>query len=92
MLDAKTIATVKSTLPLLTKTCPALTAHFYQRMFSHNPELKDIFNMSNQRNGDQREALFNAICAYAAIAKRHYFDNSQLCFFAAYQGIGCNHF
>ncbi|WP_440865584.1 hypothetical protein [Symbiopectobacterium purcellii] len=26
------------------------------------------------------------------IAKRHYFDNSQLCFFAAYQGIGCNHF
>ncbi|WP_440863701.1 hypothetical protein [Symbiopectobacterium purcellii] len=28
----------------------------------------------------------------ANIAKRHYFDNSQLCFFAAYQGIGCNHF
>lgn len=34
-------------------------------MFEHNPELKEIFNMSNQRNGDQREALFNAICAYA---------------------------
>ncbi|MFT8211007.1 MAG: NO-inducible flavohemoprotein [Symbiopectobacterium sp.] len=66
MLDAKTIATVKSTLPLLAQTGPALTAHFYQRMFSHNPELKDIFNMSNQSNGDQREALFNAICAYAA--------------------------
>ncbi|WP_440864506.1 hypothetical protein [Symbiopectobacterium purcellii] len=29
---------------------------------------------------------------YEIIAKRHYFDNSQLCFFAAYQGIGCNHF
>ncbi len=29
---------------------------------------------------------------YEYIAKRHYFDNSQLCFFAAYQGIGCNHF
>ncbi|WP_440866773.1 hypothetical protein [Symbiopectobacterium purcellii] len=28
----------------------------------------------------------------SVIAKRHYFDNSQLCFFAAYQGIGCNHF
>ncbi len=27
-----------------------------------------------------------------SIAKRHYFDNSQLCFFATYQGIGCNHF
>lgn len=34
-------------------------------MFQHNPELKEIFNMSNQHNGDQREALFNAICAYA---------------------------
>ncbi|WP_440862795.1 hypothetical protein [Symbiopectobacterium purcellii] len=30
--------------------------------------------------------------AFFSIAKRHYFDNSQLCFFAAYQGIGCNHF
>nr|VUD27663.1 flavohemoprotein [Salmonella sp. NCTC 7297] len=35
-------------------------------MFTHNPELKEIFNMSNQRNGDQREALFNAIAAYAS--------------------------
>ncbi|VTM51817.1 flavohemoprotein [Klebsiella quasipneumoniae] len=35
-------------------------------MFAHNPELKEIFNMSNQRNGDQREALFNAIAAYAS--------------------------
>lgn len=65
MLDAQTIATVKSTIPLLAATGPKLTAHFYDRMFTHNPELKDIFNMSNQRNGDQREALFNAICAYA---------------------------
>lgn len=66
MLDAKTIAIVKSTIPALLQTGPSLTAHFYDRMFSHNPELKDIFNMSNQRNGNQREALFNAICAYAS--------------------------
>ncbi|WP_058913215.1 NO-inducible flavohemoprotein [Entomohabitans teleogrylli] len=65
MLDAQTIAIVKSTIPALAATGPKLTAHFYDRMFKHNPELKDIFNMSNQRNGDQREALFNAICAYA---------------------------
>ncbi|MCW8331823.1 NO-inducible flavohemoprotein [Photobacterium sp. SDRW27] len=65
MISQKTIDTVKATAPLLAQTGPALTAHFYQRMFSHNPELKDIFNMSNQRNGDQREALFNAICGYA---------------------------
>ncbi len=66
MLDSQTIATVQSTIPLLAATGPKLTAHFYDRMFSHNPELKDIFNMSNQRNGDQRQALFDAICAYAS--------------------------
>ncbi|ERK09398.1 Flavohemoprotein [Serratia fonticola AU-AP2C] len=66
MLDSQTIATVKSTIPLLAETGPKLTAHFYDRMFAHNPELKDIFNMSNQRNGDQRQALFDAICAYAS--------------------------
>ncbi|MGF1786829.1 NO-inducible flavohemoprotein [Photobacterium swingsii] len=65
MISQQTIDTVKATAPVIAQTGPALTAHFYQRMFSHNPELKDIFNMSNQRNGDQREALFNAICAYA---------------------------
>ncbi|STI16370.1 flavohemoprotein [Escherichia coli] len=66
MLDAQTIATVKATIPLLVETGPKLTAHFYDRMFTHNPQLKEIFNMSNQRNGDQREALFNAIAAYAS--------------------------
>lgn len=65
MLDAKTIAVVKSTIPALTGAGTALTAHFYDRMFENNPELKELFNMSNQRNGDQREALFNAICAWA---------------------------
>ncbi|WP_273858261.1 NO-inducible flavohemoprotein [Photobacterium sp. GSS17] len=65
MLSQQTIDIVKATAPVIAQTGPALTAHFYERMFRHNPELKDIFNMSNQRNGDQREALFNAICAYA---------------------------
>lgn len=65
MLDAQTIATIKSTIPLIAKTGPALTAHFYDRMFSRHPELKDIFTMSHQSSGAQREALFNAICAYA---------------------------
>ena len=34
-------------------------------MFRQHPELKDIFTMSHQQNGAQREALFNAVCAYA---------------------------
>ncbi len=66
MLDNQIIATIKSTIPLIVSTGPKLTAHFYERMFKHNPELKDIFNMSHQTNGDQREALFNALCAYAS--------------------------
>lgn len=66
MLDAQTIATIKSTIPLIAQTGPALTAHFYDRMFSRHPELKDIFTMSHQSSGAQREALFNAICAYAS--------------------------
>ena len=66
MLAQNTIEIIKQTTPAVAATGPKLTAHFYERMFSHNPELKDIFNMSNQRNGDQREALFNAICGYAS--------------------------
>lgn len=66
MLDSQTIATVKSTIPAIAALGPRLTSHFYQRMFSHNPELKDIFNMSNQSSGNQPEALFNAVCAYAS--------------------------
>ncbi|WP_353243397.1 NO-inducible flavohemoprotein [Providencia sp.] len=65
MLDSQTIAIVKSTIPAIAATGPKLTAHFYDRMFNQHPELKDIFNMTHQANGAQREALFNAICAYA---------------------------
>jgi nitric oxide dioxygenase len=66
MLDSHTISIVRSTLPLLAATGPKLTVHFYERMFRHNPELKETFNMSNQRDGSQPESLFNAICAYGA--------------------------
>lgn len=69
MLDAQTIATVKASIPLLVETGPKLTAHFYDRMFTHNPELKEIFNMSNQRNGDQREACLTLLPPTPVILK-----------------------
>ena len=65
MLTQQHIDTVKSTIPLLESAGTAITKHFYQRMFEHNPELKDIFNMSHQKTGGQPVALFNAIAAYA---------------------------
>lgn len=65
MLNNQHIEIVKSTIPLLESAGPALTQHFYQRMFSHNPELKDIFNMTHQKTGRQGVALFEAVAAYA---------------------------
>ncbi|KLN65172.1 MULTISPECIES: NO-inducible flavohemoprotein [Vibrio] len=65
MLNNQHIEVVKSTIPLLESAGPALTQHFYQRMFSHNPELKDIFNMTHQKTGRQGVALFEAVAAYA---------------------------
>ncbi|WP_105902307.1 NO-inducible flavohemoprotein [Vibrio gangliei] len=66
MLSQNTIEIVKSTAPLIAQAGPTLTAHFYNRMFNHHPELKDIFNLTHQNTGRQREALFNAVYGYAA--------------------------
>ena len=65
MLSTHDIKTVQSTLPLIEQAGSAVTEHFYQRMFTHNPELKDVFNLSNQATGKQKVALFEAIIAYA---------------------------
>lgn len=56
---------VKSTVPFLKAQGLALTQHFYKRMFLHNPELKNLFNMGNQQNSKQQTALAMAVLAYA---------------------------
>ncbi|MBD1573215.1 NO-inducible flavohemoprotein [Vibrio sp. S17_S38] len=66
MLSQSTIDIVKSTAPLIAEAGPSLTAHFYDRMFKHHPELKNVFNLTHQDTGSQREALFNAVYGYAA--------------------------
>ncbi len=66
MLDQNTIDIVKSTAPILQQHGETLTRHFYQRMFSHNPEVRPFFNPANQAEGTQQRALAGAICAYAA--------------------------
>ncbi|MEH6443998.1 MAG: NO-inducible flavohemoprotein [Oceanospirillaceae bacterium] len=65
MLTDQHISIIKSTIPLLEQAGSALTTYFYQRMFKESPELQNIFNMSNQSNGRQQVALFEAIAAYA---------------------------
>jgi nitric oxide dioxygenase len=65
MLSTKTIEIIKSTIPLLESAGVEVTDHFYKRLFSHNPEMKDIFNLTNQTTGRQQFALFSAVAAYA---------------------------
>lgn len=66
MLSQQTIDIVKSTAPILDEHGETLTKHFYQRMFTHNPEVTPFFNPANQAGGTQQRALAVAICAYAA--------------------------
>src|SRR5690606_3455367 len=65
MITAKQKLLIKDTVPVLKENGVALTSHFYKRMFSHNPELKNTFNMGNQQNGKQQMSLAMAVLAYA---------------------------
>ncbi|PZR23776.1 MAG: NO-inducible flavohemoprotein [Flavobacterium psychrophilum] len=56
---------VTATVPTLQAAGRILTAHFYKRMLNRHPELKETFNMGNQANGRQNEALAGAVLAYA---------------------------
>lgn len=66
MLDAKTIEIIKSTVPVLEIHGETITKNFYQTMFKNHPELLNIFNHANQRQGKQPTALANAVYAAAA--------------------------
>lgn len=65
-LDNQTITIVKSTVPILEERGDDITSRFYQLMFENHPELKNIFNQTNQRKGDQSKALANTVYAAAA--------------------------
>ncbi len=65
MLSAETRRLVKATVPVLREHGETLTRHFYQRMFTHNPELKHLFNQGHQASGQQQQALALAVLGYA---------------------------
>ena len=56
---------IKATIPTLKEHGQLLTTHFYQRVFAHHPELKNVFNQANQQSGRQPMALASAVLAYA---------------------------
>lgn len=65
MLSEQTIATIKSTVPVLEVHGTTITKRFYQMMFEAHPELLNIFNHANQKQGRQQGALANAVYAAA---------------------------
>ncbi|GIO23614.1 NO-inducible flavohemoprotein [Oceanobacillus sp. J11TS1] len=65
-LDQKTIEIIKSTVPVLQEHGEAITKHFYKIMLENEPELKNVFNQTNQRKGGQPKALANTVYAAAA--------------------------
>ena len=72
MLDQKTIEIIKSTVPVLEKHGETITTRFYQLMFGNNPELLNIFNHANQKQGRQQKALAGTVYAAAM-----YIDNLE---------------
>lgn len=65
MLDQAHIDIVKSTAPLVEAHAREITEHFYPLMFERYPLVKNYFNLAHQDSGAQRQALANAVIAYA---------------------------
>ncbi|WP_210364813.1 NO-inducible flavohemoprotein [Bacillus sp. REN3] len=72
MLDKKTIEIIKSTVPVLEVHGEQITTVFYKRMFENHPELLNIFNHANQKQGRQQRALAGTVYAAAK-----YIDNLE---------------
>jgi nitric oxide dioxygenase len=64
---------VKATVPALREHGEAVTRVFYANMFEAHPELYNIFNPANQRDGGQQRSLAAAVLAYA-----EHIDNPQV--------------
>lgn len=61
MLSQHTITVIKSTVPVLEVHGEAITRHFYETLFTAHPELLNIFNHANQKQGRQQAALANMV-------------------------------
>ncbi len=64
-LSEQTKQIVKETAPVLAEHGETITTHFYKRMFEQHPELLNIFNQTNQKQGKQPRALANTVYAAA---------------------------
>ncbi|WP_127489718.1 NO-inducible flavohemoprotein [Paenibacillus ehimensis] len=65
MLNEQTIRIIKSTVPVLESKGTEVTKRFYEILFTEHPELLNVFNHANQKQGRQPTALANAVYAAA---------------------------
>ncbi len=65
MLTPERVKIIKATTPVVGANAEKITRAFYPLMFAAHPELKEVFNQSHQRSGEQPAALAGAIVAYA---------------------------
>ncbi|MEI7026359.1 NO-inducible flavohemoprotein [Paenibacillus sp. y28] len=65
MLTPSTIAIIQSTVPVLEVHGTTITKRFYELLFSCHPELLNLFNHANQKQGRQQTALANVVYAAA---------------------------
>ncbi|MGE8203086.1 NO-inducible flavohemoprotein [Heyndrickxia sp. NPDC080065] len=73
MLSQNTIDIVKSTAPVLQTEGTKITTCFYRMLFEAHPELLNIFNHVNQKQGRQQTAL-----AYTVYAAAKYIDQLEV--------------
>lgn len=65
MLNEKEKSIIKETVPVLQERGTEITSFFYNRMFNQHPELKNMFNQTNQKRGLQSTALAQSVLAAA---------------------------
>lgn len=65
MVNKEEIEIINSTVPILQDKGVEITSLFYNRLFEKHPELRDVFNQPNQKQGFQSTALATAVLAAA---------------------------
>lgn len=65
MVNKEEVEIIHSTIPILQEKGVEITSKFYKRMFERHPELRDMFNQPNHKQGLQSTALATAVLAAA---------------------------
>lgn len=66
MLNQQQIDIIKATAPVVGQHAREITDCFYPLMFERYPRTRALFNQTHQQKGTQRQALANALVAYAS--------------------------